>query len=301
LGSAEIALQLALRCRWLHKSQPPFAATGPLPTPGSRRSRLRHPHTGKVLSYSAIDERFKKALRAAKVREVRFEDLRHTFGTRLAATGCRFGPSRSGWDTRTSERRRSTPPTNRGGTRSSGRRSVFRSEAGFLKRSGAETGDTQTDAFGRLGEISIPGDKDDFLVTEFECGSEVDRVIATQRQVFGMLAGADGELLIDPDRSQLRVELLKGREPLPVLLFPQAPQATGSRQGSSSLRVGKDARRRGIGATPELGRQVRAILDDNELDQRRGVEVEDQARCSDTRSETEPVPLTCADRGERDP
>jgi integrase len=46
-----------------------------------------HPDTGKVLSYSAIDERFKKALRAAKVREMRFEDLRHTFGTRLAANG----------------------------------------------------------------------------------------------------------------------------------------------------------------------------------------------------------------------
>lgn len=46
-----------------------------------------HPRTGKVLSYSAIDRRFKKALRAAKVREVRFEDLRHTFGTRLAANG----------------------------------------------------------------------------------------------------------------------------------------------------------------------------------------------------------------------
>jgi integrase len=46
-----------------------------------------HPRTGKVLSSSAIDQRFKKALRAAKVREVRFEDLRHTFGTRLAAGG----------------------------------------------------------------------------------------------------------------------------------------------------------------------------------------------------------------------
>lgn len=46
-----------------------------------------HPRSGKVLSSSAIDQRFKKALRAAKVREVRFEDLRHTFGTRLAAGG----------------------------------------------------------------------------------------------------------------------------------------------------------------------------------------------------------------------
>jgi integrase len=40
-----------------------------------------------VLSSSAIDRRFKKALRSAHVREVRFEDLRHTFGTRLAANG----------------------------------------------------------------------------------------------------------------------------------------------------------------------------------------------------------------------
>jgi len=46
-----------------------------------------HPRTGKVLSASAIDRRFKKTLRAARVREVRFEDLRHTFGTRLAANG----------------------------------------------------------------------------------------------------------------------------------------------------------------------------------------------------------------------
>lgn len=77
-----------------------------------------HPRTGKVLSASAIDRRFKKALRAAKVRELRFEDLRHTFGTRLAANGYRLEISRSGWDTRTSGRRRSTPPTNLGSTRS---------------------------------------------------------------------------------------------------------------------------------------------------------------------------------------
>ena len=60
-----------------------------------------HPLTGKVLSASAIDRRFKKALRAANVREVRFEDLRHTFGTRLAANGVPPRDSRSGWDTRT--------------------------------------------------------------------------------------------------------------------------------------------------------------------------------------------------------
>ena len=46
-----------------------------------------NPHTGRVLDHSALSRRFKKALRAAALREVRFNDLRHTFGTRMAAAG----------------------------------------------------------------------------------------------------------------------------------------------------------------------------------------------------------------------
>jgi len=46
-----------------------------------------HPHTGKVLDHSALSRRFKKALRKAKVREVRFNDMRHSFATRVAASG----------------------------------------------------------------------------------------------------------------------------------------------------------------------------------------------------------------------
>ena len=46
-----------------------------------------HPHTGKVLDHSALARRFKKALGHGRVRDVRFNDLRHTFGTRMAAAG----------------------------------------------------------------------------------------------------------------------------------------------------------------------------------------------------------------------
>jgi integrase len=46
-----------------------------------------HPETGKVLDHSALSRRFKKALRKAGIRQVRFHDLRHTFGTRMAASG----------------------------------------------------------------------------------------------------------------------------------------------------------------------------------------------------------------------
>jgi integrase len=46
-----------------------------------------HPQTGNPLDRSKVTKRFKAACSAAGVRPVRFHDLRHTFGTRLAATG----------------------------------------------------------------------------------------------------------------------------------------------------------------------------------------------------------------------
>lgn len=46
-----------------------------------------HPDTGKPYDRSRLLKRFKAALRAAEVREVRFHDLRHLFGTRMAAQG----------------------------------------------------------------------------------------------------------------------------------------------------------------------------------------------------------------------
>jgi integrase len=47
-----------------------------------------HPETGNPYDRSKLRKRFKSALRAAGVREVTFHDLRHTFGTRMAAAGC---------------------------------------------------------------------------------------------------------------------------------------------------------------------------------------------------------------------
>jgi len=46
-----------------------------------------HPHTGKPIDRSKLLKRFKAALRRAEVKEARFHDLRHTFGTRMAAAG----------------------------------------------------------------------------------------------------------------------------------------------------------------------------------------------------------------------
>jgi integrase len=46
-----------------------------------------HPHTGKPLDRSKVLKRFKAACRDANVPVIRFHDLRHTFGTQLAASG----------------------------------------------------------------------------------------------------------------------------------------------------------------------------------------------------------------------
>jgi integrase len=46
-----------------------------------------HPHTGRPMNGHALLKVFQRTLRAAGVRQVRFHDLRHTFGTRMAAAG----------------------------------------------------------------------------------------------------------------------------------------------------------------------------------------------------------------------
>ena len=46
-----------------------------------------HPHTGQPLDRSQVLKRFKRYCRSAGIREQRFHDLRHTFGTQMAAAG----------------------------------------------------------------------------------------------------------------------------------------------------------------------------------------------------------------------
>jgi integrase len=46
-----------------------------------------HPETGNPFDSSKMRKRFKAAIKAARVRSIRFHDLRHTFGTRMAAAG----------------------------------------------------------------------------------------------------------------------------------------------------------------------------------------------------------------------
>jgi integrase len=57
------------------------------PYPNDDDLVFAHPHTGKPIDRSRLLKRFKAALEREEVRTVRFHDLRHTFGTRMAAQG----------------------------------------------------------------------------------------------------------------------------------------------------------------------------------------------------------------------
>jgi integrase len=46
-----------------------------------------HPETGAPLDRAKLVRRFKQALERASVRRITFHELRHTFGTRMAAAG----------------------------------------------------------------------------------------------------------------------------------------------------------------------------------------------------------------------
>jgi len=64
-----------------------------------------HSGTGDVLNHAPLVRRFKRALKQAGARPIRFHDLRHTFGTRMAASPMwRCATFRSGWDIGTTER-----------------------------------------------------------------------------------------------------------------------------------------------------------------------------------------------------
>jgi integrase len=87
IGHAEVKARLLFgaddRSRCGRAQTPPPA----LDLQGDDNLVFAHPQTGGVLDHSKLERRYKKAVKAAKIRDVRFNDLRHTFGTRMAAAG----------------------------------------------------------------------------------------------------------------------------------------------------------------------------------------------------------------------
>jgi len=86
-----------------------------------------HPCTGEVLDHSQLTRRFKSALRAAGLREFRFNDLRHTFGTRMAGEGAPMRDLQEWMGHRSTKRAGAAPsttPSPESASRPSSQRSV---------------------------------------------------------------------------------------------------------------------------------------------------------------------------------
>jgi hypothetical protein len=104
-------------------------------------------------------------------------------------------------------------------------------------------------------------------------------VVAAQPVLSGQLSGLVDERAVDADDQQLtmqRLELFAGE------LVPgsgQTPAASRARECRAALGVVENARCAGKRRVPQLGCDLGVILNDDELDQRRGVEVQDQRRC----------------------
>ena len=77
----------AARSRW----PTAWSASSSLVTPHDCTGELdlvfAHPHTGRPIDPNKVSKRFQQACRDAGVPVIRFHDLRHTFATRIAATG----------------------------------------------------------------------------------------------------------------------------------------------------------------------------------------------------------------------
>jgi hypothetical protein len=106
----------------------------------------------------------------------------------------------------------------------------------------------------------------------------VDRVVASQRELIGEVAGMPRQALVDADHEQLGADRLEVLDRPTLTCRGESTCAPCGGERRASLRVDEEARRDGVSRLPQLGDQLRAILGNDELDQRRGVEIEGQRR-----------------------
>lgn len=152
---------------------------------------------------------------------------------------------------------------------------------------------------GCVSQSGIPTDERDRPAGR-QGARQMNGVIATQGEPFGQLPGVASELRVHAYPRELAVDRLElGQRPC-VRRRGQASRAARGAESRAALGIGEDARRGGVGARPQFVGDAGPFLGDDELDECRGVEVEDQRRYSATSSDTDPLALTfvgCRVRG----
>ena len=94
----------------------------------------------------------------------------------------------------------------------------------------------------------------------------------------GEVAGVAGQWFVDRDRAQLGVELLERGDRADVRRFGDTAPAGSRSERCACLGVDKLARNQDVGSIPELDGELGAGFVEDQLDERRRVEVDDQRR-----------------------
>jgi hypothetical protein len=115
---------------------------------------------------------------------------------------------------------------------------------------------------------------------------EVDGVVAAQGVFGGEVAGVAGEWFVDRDDAQLGEEILERGDRADVGRFVDAARASSRCERCACLGVDELARDEQVGAIPQFDGELGAGFVEDQLDQRRRIEVDDQRRWSATRSDT---------------
>jgi hypothetical protein len=142
----------------------------------------------------------------------------------------------------------------------------------------------------------VPGREENVVAFEVQGGCEVDGVVAAQGVLGGEVAGLAGEWFVDRDDAQLGIEIFERGDRADVGRFVDAAGASSGGERGACLGVDELARDEEVGSVPELDREVGAGFVEDQLDQRRRVEVDDQRRWSATRSDTGLAALSRARR-----
>lgn len=116
-------------------------------------------------------------------------------------------------------------------------------------------------------------------------------VIRAERETLGEIAGAPAQDLRELDAIDRSPESLDAPSRRSELVPPEAVRPRSPGKSRSHLRIQEQRRDPAIGDEPELSRCRGALLGNEQLDERRGIEVDDQRLPSRTTSLNGPAPL----------
>ena len=142
----------------------------------------------------------------------------------------------------------------------------------------------------------VPRREENVVAFEVQGACEVDGVVAAQRVLDSEVPGRAGQWFVDRDGAQLGVEILERGDRAGMGRFVDPARTSGGGERCAGVGVDELTRDQDVSAIPELDGELGAGFVEDQLDERRRIEVDDQRRWSATRSDTG---LAALSRGRR--